>query len=221
KIIDHVIETMQRGGDVEETLSPHMKDVEEQDKGLTPKEKTKRQSERYSSNLPLYQEANSRYQSLGQQRDKLEILEELSPNLGTGLDRLNINPQTGDLIIPAAASPELQRYVKTINDFTTSAKDSYGSRVTNFDLAQFMKRLPTLANSEEGRRQILEQMRVITEINELREKSLIDTIDTHGGIRNIDFDAAERISDKSIERKVSNLKSKLKGISSRLDKSYN
>ncbi len=220
KIIEHVIDTLQRGGNVEETLKPHMKEADEQDKGLTPKEKAKRQGERYSQNLPLYQEANARYQSLGQQREHLEILKELSPGL-TGIgNRLNINPSTGDLLVPAAASPEIQRYVKTINDFTTTAKDSYGARVTNFDLQQFMRRLPTLANSEEGRDQILEQMGIITEINELREKSLIDTIDTHGGIRNIDYDSAERIADKSIKGQVDNLRSKLKGISSRMDREY-
>jgi hypothetical protein len=189
------------------------------DKGLTPKERVRREESRYSTNLPLYQASIEKKRALDSERDHLNILKELSPQIGT-IQRLNINPTTGELFIPGIASPEAQRYVKTLNDFTTNAKDSYGARVTNFDLQQFMRRLPTLANSEEGRAQILKQMQIINEINSTREQAIQDIIDQHGGIRKIDYDRAERMAEKKSNSKIAQLKSEFRKIDSSLEKEY-
>lgn len=187
------------------------------DKGLTPAERTRRQENRYSKNLPLYQESNNKMFTYENDREAYGILEELSPQI-QGIERLNINPTTGELVIPALASKEAQRYVKTINDFTVRAKDSFGSRVTNFDLDRFMKRLPSLANSEEGRKEIIEQMKIINAINIAHEKSIQEVIDEHGGIRNIDYDEAERLAGKRSKKEIENLRSKFKTIDAKLDK---
>lgn len=187
------------------------------DKGLTPKERTARQNARYSINLPLFQESVQKFKAAEADRDNLNILKELSPQI-SGMQRLNINPVSGDLFIPGLGSPEAQRYVKTVNDFTRNAKDSYGSRVTNFDLLQFMKRLPTLANSEEGREQIIEQLQIINDINMAKAKELQDVFDEYGGIRNVDFDKAESIADKRASKTVEKLRKEFKEIGRDLDK---
>jgi hypothetical protein len=189
------------------------------DKGLTPKERVRRQEERYSKNLPIYQASQAKIQGIEAEKDALNILSELSPQI-KGWQKLNINPSTGELIIPALASPEAQRFVKTINDFTTKAKDSYGARVSNFELDRFMKRLPTLANSPEGRTQIIRQMQIINNINAARELALDQVIDEHGGIRNIDFDQAERMADKVSRPMITDLKKEFTQIDNRLDKQY-
>lgn len=189
------------------------------DHGITPKERTTRQNERYNKNLPLYTEASTRLRAHQAINDDLNILEELSPQITT-MDKFNINPLTGELLIPGLASPEAQRFVKTINDFTTQAKDSYGARVTNFDLTQFLKRLPTLANSEEGRRQILKQMKTINDINQLHESSVLNSFDEYGGIRYLDFDKAEQVAQKKSEPQLKKLRSEFKNISSDQDRMY-
>lgn len=208
RLVEQFIDAAQRGTNFEDLLETQLQPIEAKDfdQGLTPKERTKRQESRYSVNLPLYQESVQKLKSLDSEKDHLNVLEELSPQISGGIQRFNIHPQTGELILPQAATPEMQLYVKTINDFTTNAKDSYGSRVTNFDLQQFMKRLPTLANSEEGRGLILQQMKIINDINTLRERSLQNVIDEHGGIRNIDYDAAERLSEKQTKKEIGELK---------------
>lgn len=207
---------------LDDEISPLKKAAEkfiDFDKGLTPKERVRREESRYGINLPLYQSSVDKSRALDSEKDHLDILEELSPQIGT-FQRLNINPQTGDLFLPAAASTEAQRYVKTLNDFTTNAKDSYGARVTNFDLQQFMRRLPTLANSEEGRAEILKQMKIINEINSTREKAIQDVIDAHGGIRKIDYDTAERIAEKKSSKKITQLKNEFKKIDAKLENEY-
>jgi len=189
------------------------------DKGLTPRERTQRQEHRYATNLPYFQESNAKIKSYESEKDNIGILKEISPQIGS-IERLNINPQTGELILPALASAEAQRYVKTINDFTRNAKDSYGSRVTNFDLVQFLKRLPTLANTEEGRRQIIEQLEIINDLNLMREQALHDVIDEYGGIRNIDYDKAEQMADKRIEKKAKEARTRFSEISKNVKSEY-
>lgn len=194
--------------------------LKDYDFGLTAKERTSRQNARYSTNLPLYEESHKKLDAADSEQYHLDILEELSPQI-TNLDKMNINPMSGELIIPALASPAAQRFVKTINDFTVNAKDSYGARVTNFDLGQFMRRLPGLANSEEARRQIIDQMKIINEMNKLREGTLHDTIDKHGGIRNIDFDEAQRITSKKIKPQMTLFKKQFANLDKKIDDSYN
>jgi hypothetical protein len=229
--LDRLLENQQRGQGVEDLIKPYQKESLETpeedigfkaidyDKGLTPKERVKRQEERYGKNLPLYQESKHKQQSLEASKDALGILEELSPQI-KGIQKLNINPQTGELFIPGLASPESQRFVKTVNDFTVNAKDSFGARVSNFELERFMKRLPTLANSEEGRRQIIKQMQIINEINATRENELQKVIEEHGGIRNIDYDRAETIAEKTSSPKIQSLKKEFKNIEKSLDSQY-
>ncbi len=230
QILQHALEARQRGIpfnpedvpkeiDQEEMIEKPTEKFIDFDKGLTPKERARRQENRYAKNLPLFEESQKKLHALSEEEEHLNTLKELSPQIGT-LQRLNINPQTGDLMVPLLASPEAQRFVKTINDFTTMAKQSYGARVTNFDLTQFMKRLPTLANSEEGRRQILEQMTLINSINKAYESALHDTIDNYGGIRNIDFDQAQTLADKKSKKQITHLKSQFKDISNRQNKTY-
>lgn len=197
---------------------PPMKTID-YDRGLTPKERVRRQEERYSKNLPLYQESQKKLQGLIAEQDALETLSELSPQIGS-FQRLNINPETGELIIPALASPEAQRFAKTVNDFTVKAKDSFGSRVSNFELDRFMKRLPTLANSEEGRRQIIRQMQVISNMNSAREAALQDVFEEYGGVRNIDYDKAERLADNLVKPRIEMLRKEFKTIDRDLDKQF-
>jgi hypothetical protein len=189
------------------------------DRGLTPAERVKRQEARYKTNLPLFMESAGRLQAAQNEQDDLAILEDLSPRI-SGLQRLNVNPRTGDLLLPAAASDDAQRYVKTINNFTRNAKETYGSRITNFDLQQFLKRLPTLANSEEGRRQIIEQMKIINGINIAHDTALQEVIGEHGGIRNIDYDRARANAEARTKDQIKSLRSQFKDIGSSVDKTY-
>jgi hypothetical protein len=196
EIIKNVVETNQRNNAPGSYVPEGVKDF---DSGLTPKERIKRQESRYTHQLPLV-EANSKSLAASESEAmSLDLLQELdrSGKVGTGLHRLNINPKTGDLFLPAAASPEEQLFVKTVNDFTVKAKDSFGARVTNFELDRFMQRLPTLANSVEGRGLIMRQMSIVNKINQMERKSLQEVFDEYG-VRNIDYADAENIARKKI-----------------------
>lgn len=181
------------------------------DKGLLPKERIVREESRYKTNLPLYQATSKKLEgneTEGLAIQRLETLNE-SGNLPSGLQRWNIRitgDDQGELIFPWLATDDTQAFIKTVNDFTTKAKDSFGSRVTNFELRRFMKRLPGLLNSEEGRRLILRQMSVINELNTLHNQGIVDEIERAGGVRKIDYDTAERLSKRRNSKRVAELK---------------
>lgn len=184
------------------------REIASTDLGLTPKEKFQRQEGRFKINTDLFAKTEKSLRKFEQSGLKLGQLKRLNErgNLAKGLGRLNVNFKTGELRFPFLASPDTQLFVKTINDFLTEAKDSFGARVTNFEVDRFLKRLPSLANSEEGRRAILRQMTIINELNQLQEKGVVDAFDKAGGIRRIDFDSASRIGRKSNLNRINELK---------------
>jgi hypothetical protein len=204
----------------EKVLSPEEKAekelqrvIEEQDVGLTPAEKVARGKERFDSGLKVYQEAGTKLRNMARDKERLDLLENLnkSEKLPTNLGRLNVDKE-GNLRLPFLASNESQRYVKTLNEFSSGAKDTFGSRVTNFDLTQYLKRFPTLLNSKEGREQLLQQMKIVNQINAVHYKSLKDVYDQAGGARKIDADVAERLAEMKSETKVNELVKKFDKI---------
>jgi hypothetical protein len=166
----------------------------------TPKERIALKSELLKSNTAKISEASEsvrKKESLVSRYSQLERLND-SGKLPEGLQNLNINWTTGDIRYPKLANPETQAYVKAINDFTTQAKDTFGARVTNFELGAFMKRLPTLANSSAGRKIIIDQMKFATEADGLYDKALLDVYDNYGS-QQIDFSKADKIARDKIE----------------------
>lgn len=178
------------------------RDLTDFDQGLTPKERVARQESRFKLQTPLIAKNSESLNASIAEGDSLKYLQSLdaSGKVGQGISNLNINPFTGSLILPKAATAEEQAFVKTINDFTVKAKDSFGARVTNFELDRFMQRLPTLANSPAGRKLIIRQMQIINEINQMERKALQEVFDQYG-VRNIDYADAERIARDRIENK--------------------
>lgn len=184
-----------------------------QDTGLLPEEKVSRGKERYATGLKEYQEATTILHDRAQDKERLNILESLnaSDKLPKNLSRLNVDKE-GNLKLPFLASADAQRYVKTLNEFSSGAKGTFGARVTNFDLAQYMKRFPTLLNTKEGRRQLLEQMKLVNQLNSVYYKNLKKVYDEAGGVRNIDSDRAEYLAEKLSEPITEQLTQKFKQI---------
>jgi len=196
KLIEDVIETANRNKSPSGLTSP---DIEDYDQGLTAPERVKRQDQRYSTQTPLVNKNSESLSGLEAEGMSINLLNELtdSGRVGEGLKSININPKTGDLLLPAAGTPEEQLFVKTVNDFTVKAKDSFGARVTNFELDRFMQRLPTLANSKEGRKLILRQMAIVNQINQIEKRAVQNVFDQYG-VRNIDYADAENKARASI-----------------------
>lgn len=223
-LVKVLTDKMQRGtlGGVEETSSPSVEGenlnqidpVEQQSyewpeinnfEGLTPTEKVKRQNELRKENREQLKDIRTKKKSVRDTSLRLRRLTQLndSDKLPEGMERLNINYKTGELIVPAAANEQTQLYAKTLNDWITQAKDSFGARVTNFDLQAFLRRLPTLANTTAGRRLILRQMQILNEIDQLEADANMKVYKRYG-LGNVDelqvADIAENLMGPDLDR---------------------
>lgn len=196
-----------KGTVTEETIAPlsngkqprNVEKIQDFDKGLTAKERVARQDKRYTLAAP-YLENLSQQLNAGEKESKaLNNLTTLNEKEDLGKRIWNINPFTGDLLIPQLATPAQQLYQKTVNDFISRAKEFFGARVTNFDLERFMARLPTLGNTPEGRAAILKEMSYAQELMNVEHKALQDVLEEYGP-RNIDIPDAERIARKRTEK---------------------
>lgn len=98
-------------------------------------------------------------------------------------------------------SPEAQEAVKLITDEIKGAKDTFGARVTNFDAQTYLKTLPTLLNTEEGRERVLRDLKLMNKINQMEVEGTLDVIDRYGGSGKISLSKAKRIFAKEFEPK--------------------
>lgn len=83
-------------------------------------------------------------------------------------------------VFQAGLSEDAQEFQKLVADMINGAKDTFGARVTNFDLQAYLKRLPSLMNSAEGRQRIIRDLSLINQINITREQGALDEIEKAG-----------------------------------------
>lgn len=213
-LVKSLLESSARGENFADRFEQRDEPLSDEDKGLTGAERAKRESQRYQYNLKKYEETQNKLRGYDDVDTRLSILDELSPHI-TPFDVANaFIGGDNTLFFPAASSPEAQRFSKTVNDFMSSIKDTYGARITNFDAKQFISRLPQLINSEEGRRQIIEQMKILNDINKAYDESLRDAYDDAGGLRKIDYDKATKIAKKYSEPRIKDLRKRFVKIES-------
>lgn len=147
-----------------------------------------------------------------QEAARFERLQELfSPELEKKFPSsiaVGLVTKDGELRPTAAASlsPEAQEAVKLVADNLSGAKDTFGARVTNFDLQSYMKRLPTLLNSAEGRRRVLRDLRLMNNLNSMHEQGVLDIVEREGGPEKISLSQAERRYRREHSKEIEQIK---------------
>lgn len=131
------------------------------------------------------------------------LLKNLSERLPSGLSKwLEVDPNTGSLRPTAnlfeLAPTEAQQWEKIIARFAGRARDSYGARVTNFELETFLKQFPSLLNSPEARSKILEMMEINYKLDQLYDDAYKQVIDYYGK-DNISKGDADTLAQELIE----------------------
>lgn len=69
--------------------------------------------------------------------------------------------------IPALMGAPSEEFLKLRQGFLNGAREAFGGRVSNFELEQFLKTVPDLSNSPEGRKRIIAN---IDRVNRLKQK---------------------------------------------------
>ncbi len=137
-----------------------------------------------------------------------------SGKLPEGLGRIIIDPETGDprpvVQLLGLVNKETQDFVKTMYDFMVDAKNYFGARVTNFDVGTFKSRLASLMNTEDGRRLIIEQMKLMEELQLTGEKTLENGLKHYG--RNANYSDIVKVSDDKMSKKEEVLIEKINNL---------
>lgn len=161
---------------------------------------------------PELLERENKLNQYEQEGARFERLQELfSPELENKFPSsfsVGLFTKDGELRPTAASllSPEAQEAVKLIADNLSGAKDTFGARVTNFDLQSYMKRLPTLLNSSEGRRRVLRDLRLMNKLNTMHQEGVLEIVEREGGPGKISLSQAERRYRKEHAKEIANLK---------------
>lgn len=92
------------------------------------------------------------------------------------------------LNVLALQDADAQEFEKLTNEFLKNAKDIFGSRLTNFDVETFLKGIPTLSQSDEGKQRIINNLRNVNEGALIKERALRQVIAANGGKRPANLD---------------------------------
>lgn len=91
------------------------------------------------------------------------------------------------LDIPSLKSADSQELEKLSNDFLKSAKNVFGSRLTNFDVQTFLSTVPSLAQTKEGRSRVIRNLELFNQGSFAREKALRDILKENKNIPPLDL----------------------------------
>ncbi len=138
----------------------------------------------------LYKEINDRASSADKSEKRLKRFEELiqkgdlaHPLVGSFVKTLQHGiPLLGvSLDLTGLMSQDSQEFEKLSTDFLKEAKGLFGSRMTEGELMQFLKTIPSLSQSNEGKVAVIQNMKEFNAAAKLSKKAMNDIIREKGG----------------------------------------
>lgn len=94
----------------------------------------------------------------------------------------NITKKLGGETFAELFNPEAEQYGKVVQDFVRNIKDVFGARITEKQIEEFLKSLPTLANTDEGKLRILDFLELNARAEMARGSAIEKIKKEHGGI---------------------------------------
>jgi len=134
----------------------------------------------------------------------LDLAKDVIPIPGTGKS-IGIN------LKGAVLSDDAQEFDKLSTDFVKDAKKFFGSRLTDTDLKTFLRTVPTLSQSKEGKKRVINNMRKFNKINELKYQALQEILEENRGYtpRNVE-DLVEKRIKKDVDKIAKDFKAGIK-----------
>lgn len=129
--------------------------------------------------------------------DSIDEMEELEKEGLPGAGQLELLKSLG-LDIPALKGAPAEQWEKIAATFVRGAKAQFGARLTDTDLNLFLKQVPSLANSTEGRSRIYATMRRLANLDKAAVDAYEDIVNKNGGIPPLDLDLQ---LDKALDKK--------------------
>ncbi len=131
---------------------------------------------------------------------KLEEMKKLNESGKISGSAWNAFLENSGLNIPALLSGDAEQYQKMVGQRMNKLKDIYGARPTQWDAEQYLKTLPTLMNSPEGRKRLIEMSIYEDQAGLARIQAEQDLIKKYGEIPEDITEMADEIADKKIDQ---------------------
>lgn len=125
--------------------------------------------------LAKTEETGLRFDRLGELTSP-ELQNKFPPSIMTALFTKNgeLNP-----VAASQLSPEAQEFTKLVIDEIQGAQKTYGGKVSNFEAAQYLKKLPSLINTSEGRNRVLRDLRIMNKLTQNHDQGVLGIMDRY------------------------------------------
>ena len=128
-----------------------------------------------------YKDAEMNDRRLNRMEELIQSKNLTRPRLAAALNTLEHGFWGVGLNLHSLMSPESQEFDKLSKEFLKNAKNMFGSRITDADLKTFLKMVPDLSQSREGKRRIIHNMRLYNEGVKIRKKTMDEVLKENGG----------------------------------------
>ncbi len=98
------------------------------------------------------------------------------------------------LDIPSLLSPDSEEYQKTALGLLRGASQVFGGKVSNYEAEQWIKTIPTLLNSPEGRKRLIANWKRISRLDKAYVEAMKEVVKENDGTPPLDL--LEKIDDK-------------------------
>jgi hypothetical protein len=91
-------------------------------------------------------------------------------------------------------SSDIEEFEKLSSEFVKNAKQYFGSRITQKEVEMFMQTVPTLMQTDSGKKRLIENIRSLNELTQIEAKAARSIIKGNGGVAPIDIE--QQVQDK-------------------------
>jgi hypothetical protein len=150
----------------------------------------------------LATEVEKNYSTARNEDIRLERMQELSNKGDVSTPAMIKALDTLGLPIGILSNPETEEYRKLETDFIRDARDIFpGGRITNYEIQSYLKTIPTLMNSKDGREAIIRNRKLLNEAKKVRYEEYKKILKENGGRKpsNMGILLEERTSDKVMD----------------------
>jgi hypothetical protein len=113
--------------------------------------------------------------------------------------------------ISILSNPESEEFEKLTASMTRNIKQYYGARITNLEMSTFLRSIPSLMNSSEGRDRVMKGLSIINKPKELEYQIKKDIMKEYEG-RPLPYDMQDKVTEK-MEDKLNKLSTEFSNIS--------
>jgi hypothetical protein len=143
--------------------------------------------------LPVFKDVNDKAKAAKDSDQRLNRIEKLL-NEGNvqdnffirSLEGLKHNKYFGSIaegVQRLITNKDTQEFEKLSTDFVKDAKQFFGSRITEAEVQLFLKTVPSLAQTNEGKKRVIRNMRIFNQAAELKQQAMRQVIKQNGGKR--------------------------------------